>query len=116
MNLAQKVRRVMNAIGLSDMSMHNLRHAHATQLLRKGTGCEHAERRVVGEDGLARQHMALDRVGQRLQQSRRLADPISQGRAVKIDICPKLVAAVDGRRRAAPLVLRDRWPRKTIEI
>mgnify|MGYP000589440081 CR=1 FL=1 len=36
MNLAQKVRRVMNAIGLSDMSMHNLRHAHATQLLRKG--------------------------------------------------------------------------------
>jgi integrase len=36
MNLAQKVQRVMNAIGLSDMSMHDLRHAHATQLLRKG--------------------------------------------------------------------------------
>ena len=37
------------------------------------------DRRVVGEDRGAAQDVASDRLGQRLQQRRRLADPVRQG-------------------------------------
>ena len=43
------------------------------------------DRRVVGEDRRTAQDVAPDRVGQRLQQRRRLADPVRQGRAVEVD-------------------------------
>src|SRR3954453_8440964 len=43
------------------------------------------DRGVIGEDRLTAQDMTADRVGQRLQQRRRLADPVGQGRAVEVD-------------------------------
>jgi hypothetical protein len=43
------------------------------------------DRRVVGEDRGAAQDVAPDRVGQGLQQRRRLADPARQGRSVEVD-------------------------------
>jgi hypothetical protein len=40
---------------------------------------------TVGEDRLTIQHVPADRVGERFEQRRRLADPFGQGRAVEID-------------------------------
>src|SRR3954451_22613795 len=49
------------------------------------TRCLQLDRRVVGEDRRTAQDVTLDRVGQRLQQRRRLTDPAGQGRAIEID-------------------------------
>jgi hypothetical protein len=43
------------------------------------------DRRVVGEDRRSAQDVATDRVGQWLQQRRRLADPVRQRRSVEVD-------------------------------
>ena len=43
------------------------------------------DRRVVGEDRRSAQDVAPDRVGQWLQQRRRLADPVRQRRSVEVD-------------------------------
>ena len=50
-----------------------------------GAGHLHPDRRVVGENGLAAQHVPANRFGERFQQSRRSPDPISQRRALQID-------------------------------
>ena len=49
-----------------------------------GARGQHADRRVIGEDGLGRQDMATDGVGQGFQQGGGLADPVGQRRAIKI--------------------------------
>ncbi len=45
----------------------------------------HLDRRVIGKDRRTPQHMAADRIGQRLQQGCRLADPVAERRAVQVD-------------------------------
>ncbi len=45
----------------------------------------HLDRGVIREDRLAALNMAPDRIGQRLQQGRRFADPIGQGRAIQVN-------------------------------
>ena|GEM_PF-3383864 len=47
-------------------------------------GCQHLHRRVAGKDGLAGQDVALDGLGQRLQQRGRLTNPSSQCGAIHI--------------------------------
>ena len=47
-------------------------------------GREHADRRVVGEDRLGREHMPPDGVGQRLQQRGGLSDPVGERGAVEV--------------------------------
>ena len=56
-----------------------------------GARGEQRNRSVVHEDCLGLQHMPADGVGQRLQQRRRLADPVRQGRSVEINA----VAVID---------------------
>jgi hypothetical protein len=50
-----------------------------------GARREHVQRRVVGEDRLARQHVPADGVGERLQQRSRAPNPVGQGGALEVD-------------------------------
>ena len=50
-----------------------------------GSGGEHADRRVVGEDRLGRQDMAAYGICEGFQQGRGFAHPIGQGRSVEVE-------------------------------
>src|SRR5262245_44821349 len=43
------------------------------------------DRGVVGEDRLTAQNVAADGIGDRLEQGRGLADPVTKGRAIELD-------------------------------
>ena len=48
-------------------------------------GCLHLDRGVIRKDRLPALNMAPDRVGQRLQQCRRFANPVGQRRTIKVN-------------------------------
>ena len=48
-------------------------------------GGQHADRRIVGEDRLGREHVPPDGVGQRREQRGGLADPVGERGAVKVE-------------------------------
>jgi hypothetical protein len=50
-----------------------------------GAGRQHPHGRAVRMDGVAGQHVAADRLGQRLQERDGLADPVGERRAVEVD-------------------------------
>src|SRR5581483_2674365 len=51
---------------------------------------EHWHRRVVPVDLVSAEHVAADRVHQRLKQCARTADPVGEGRAIKIETLPRV--------------------------
>jgi hypothetical protein len=55
---------------------------------------QHRQGGVIGMDALSGEDMAADRLDQRHQRRRRSADPVGEGRRVKIDAFPPIDAAL----------------------